>query len=280
MGIDFTCKSREQDELSFSQININSEDIVNLSKKIKNNKKDKICTLPFCSTLEVEALGGEVILGDEKVGPRVKSFAYETIEELKNIEDISLNQGRIKEFLDAIEKLRDENEIVCLNISGPFIIATSLTDPMTFYKALRKDRELVKKVLKIIEDNILRFVKEALKRGASIISFSDSVASEDIVGPFVYKDIVGVTILSVLERLGEIKNSQKFIIHICGKTSVSLESHGYIKSSLLRPKRTITYGQFIIKLINSTDNVKFIGHSCMKRSPNKVSSKVWKINLQ
>lgn len=280
MGIDFICKSREQDELSFSQVNINSEDIVKLSKKIKDHKKDNICTLPFCSTLEVEALGGKIILGDEKVGPRVKYFAYETIEELKDIEAINFNQGRIKEFLDSIEKLRDENEIVCFNISGPFTIATSLIDPMTFYKTLRKDRELVKKVLRIIEDNIVKFVKAALKRGASIISFSDSVASEDIVGPFVYKDVVGTSILSVFERLDEIKNSQKFIIHICGKTSVCLESHGYIRSSLLRPKRNITYGQFIINLINNTDKVKFIGHSCIKRSPNKVSFKVWKINLQ
>lgn len=286
--INFVCKNNNEDEIPqkiiklkknlFPQVHTNSCDMANLSKEIKEYKKDDICILPFCSTVEVEALGGKVNLGNEKVGPRVKDFAYKNIDELKNLKNINLTNGRIKELLDAIEILAKEDEIVALNISGPFTIATSLIDPMIFYKAIRKDEETIKQILKKIEKNIIIFLGKALEKGVSIISFSDSVASVDIVGPYVYKNIVGDVILDVLKGIEEFKRISNFIVHICAKTSIPLESYGFIRSTPIKLENKMTYGQAMINIIQNKNDIFFIGHSCMKKTPSKLkNSKVWKI---
>ncbi len=289
-GMTFICKSIDENEIpkeivenrnfSFPKVHTNSKDISNLSKQIKNHKKDVICIIPFCSTVEVEALGGVINLGDQRIGPRVNCFSYNTLEELKNMRDINLIDKRIKEVLDSIEILSEGNEIVSLNVAGPFMILTSLIDPLIFYKAIRKDRDSVKEVLDIVEDNIIKYIREALKSGAKIISFGDSVGTVDIVGPKVYKDIVGDTMLNVLKRIEKLEDFKGAIVHLCGKTSVSLEKYGFITSKPLEFKEDLTYGQALIEIINNKKDIKFVGHSCMKKTPIQLkNSKVWEINL-
>ena len=286
-GINFVCKIQGDDKaiketikstrFSFPKAHTNSNDIAELSKEVKKHDKNTICVVPFCSTVEVEALGAKVNLGDEKIGPRVNSFAYESIEQLSKIEKINLEEGRIKEVLDSIEKLNNEGEIVTLNVSGPFIIITSLVDPMIFYKAVRKNKELVDKVITMIEDNIINYVKEGIRRGAKIISYEDSVGSVEIVGPKVYRDLTGKVTSEVLKKIGEFDN---IVVHICGKTSVALEKYEFAKSTPVKLKEDVTYGQAIIDIIKKQKDIKFIGHSCMKRTPDKLKNNiVWKIDL-
>lgn len=285
-GITFRCVSTYENEIpveiierkkeSFSKVHTKSDEIANLAKEIKNYNKDSICTVPFCSTVEVEALGGIVNLGDERIGPRINEFAYENIEELKNMKPINLNRGRIKEVLSSIEILSKEGEVVALNIAGPFMILTSLIDPMIFYKSIRKDKESVKEIIELIENSIVEYIKQAVKKGVKIISFSDSVGTEEIVGPHVYKDLAGVTVLNILEKIKQLKELREFIVHICGKTSVSLEKYGFVKSKSLLIEEDITYGEAIIDLINNREDIKIIGHSCMKRTPNKLNkTQIW-----
>src|SRR3712207_7159909 len=47
-------------------------------------------------------------------------YLFNSIDELENIKEIDLNNGRIKEVLDAIEKLARQGENVILNVEGPF----------------------------------------------------------------------------------------------------------------------------------------------------------------
>lgn len=288
-GMTFRCISTDENEIPqeimerkielFPKVHIDSDEMAKLSKEIKNYKQDTICTVPFCSTVEAEALGGLVNLGDGRIGPRINKYVYDNIEELKNMKTIDLKKGRIKVVLDSIEKLTKEGEVVALNVAGPFMIITSLIDPMTFYKSIRKDKEAVKESLKLIEDNTIEYIKEALKRGVKIISFSDSVGAEEIVGPRVYKDLAGVASMDTLKRIKELKEFNQALVHICGKTSVSLEKHGFIRLDPLTVEEDMTYGEAIIDLIDTRENIKFIGHSCMKKTPNKLkSSKIWCIS--
>jgi len=61
-----------------------------LSKEIKNNNKDVFCKVPFCSTVEAEAFGGDIKLGDEKNGPRVNKYIL---------------SSTLKDFLFQLQKL-------------------------------------------------------------------------------------------------------------------------------------------------------------------------------
>ncbi len=86
---------------------------------------------------------------------------------------------------------------------GSFTIITSLVDSRIFYKAMRKNKEMVYDFLKIIEDNIIKYMEEGIARGAKIISYADPVGgAKDIVGPKVYKDFSGKSSYNILKKYG------------------------------------------------------------------------------
>jgi len=249
-----------------------------LSKELKNYKKDSICRVPFCVTVEAEALGGNIKLGDMKNGPRVESYAFATIEELENIKDINFNSGRIKEVLEAVEKLSNEGECVALSVEGPFTILSSIIDPMIFYKGTRKNKEKIDEFLKVLENNVVSYIIEGIKRGAKIISYGDPVGSLDIVGPKIYQQYSGKISYNILKRVEP--HLDNAIIHLCGKTSTAFEKYGLSVSKGIEFDKEMTYGNAINKILHDMKNVNFIGNACIKRTPFIMKNPVvWEIKL-
>lgn len=289
-GINFVCAGRDELEIPreiveqggfhFPDLHSDSQEMARLALAIKLNKRNSICMLPFCLTVEAEALGARVNLGNASSGPRISSYSYESIEQLKDLKMVDFNSGRIKSVLDAVETLTQSGEVVALNVSGPFTLITSILDPMVLYKAVKKNREAIDDVLSIIEEIMLRYILEAVKRGARIISYADVVGTADMVGPKMYKDIAGIASLNLLKRLQTSDELDGCIVHICGKTSVSLEKHGFARSYPIEVSSNQTYGQAIAELLNKSEGSRFIGHNCMKRTVNKLKDNtVWRIKF-
>lgn len=261
----------------FPNLHTNCKDIAYISKKLKEYRSDSICKLPFCTTVEAESMGANINLGDEKNCPRIKSYEYNNLEELKNIKEIDLHNGRIKEVLDSIDILNKQGEIVTLNVCGPFTIMSLLIDPKYFYKGIKKNRDLVNNVMKIIEDNIVRYIVEGFKKGAKIISYSDPVGDVDIVGPRVYKDVLAETTINIIKRIEH--ELDDIVIHLCGKTSTALYNLGFCELQEVKYDEKLTYGESICSLLDYK-GVKIIGHNCMKKTPYKINnSLIYNINL-
>lgn len=289
-GINFVCTGRDELEIpqeiveqggfNFPDVHNNSQEMARLALAIKHNKQNSICMLPFCLTVEAEALGARVNLGNASSGPRISLYSYASIGELKDLKTINFDRGRIKAVLDAVENLSKSGEFVALNVSGPFTVMTSLIDPMAFYKAINKNPEAINDVLRIIEENILGYINEAIKRGAQIISYADAVGTADIVGPRIYTKFSGEASLSLLKKIQNKTALDDFLVHICGKTSVSLEKHGYVKSFPIHLNPNKTYGESMIELLQNSDTTRFIGHYCMKRTPYRLKKPVaWGIEI-
>ena len=286
--VDFVCVSDQLEEipdsivkmtgLNFPEVHTKADYLATLSMEMKKYKKDNLCRLPFCNTVEVEALGGNIKLGDAKTGPRVESYAYSSIDELLEMGDIDFTSGRIREVLKAVEILSGTGELVVLNVEGPFTIITSLIDSRVFYKAIRKNKEIVNNVLTILEDNIVKYIKEGVKRGAKIISYGDPVGALDIVGPKVYREYSGKFSYNILKRVeNEIGSS---ILHICGKTSTVFQNMGLIETRPIKLKEDITYGESIDYILKNRSDVRIIGHNCIKKTPLKLkNSIVWNIKI-
>ncbi|MBB6218555.1 uroporphyrinogen-III decarboxylase [Anaerosolibacter carboniphilus] len=269
----------EQTGIRFPEAHLDQKQMMILAKELKKYKKDQIVRIPFCVTVEAEALGGQIKLGDDKIGPRVDQYLFSAIEELEGIKEIDLNTGRIKEVLDAVEGLSVENETVALNVEGPFTIISSLIDPMIFYKGIRKNKELIDKFMKVIEDNIVEYILAGIKRGAKIISYGDPVGSLDIVGPKVYQEISGRTTYNVLKRIEPFLSGR--IVHLCGKTSTAFDKLGFSESHPIEMNEELTYGEAILQLMKDNQGIQFIGHACIKKTPFKMKkSIVWNICLK
>lgn len=252
--------------LKFPDLHTNSKDIAYVSQNLKLYKNDSICKVPFCTTVEAEAMGANIKLGDEKNCPRISNYAYKDINELLDIEDINLQRGRIKEVLDSISILKNKGEIVVLNVCGPFTILSLLIDSKYIYKALRKDKSTVENILNKIENNIVKYVKKAIENKVDIISYSDPMSSIEIVGPKVYKEIVGNTTIRTLEKLDN--SIESSVIHLCGKVSTSLQSYKNLEVEEISYNLDLRYGEAIYNLLETKNkNNIFIGHNCMKKTP-------------
>lgn len=252
--------------LKFPDLHTNSKDIAYVSQNLKLYKNDSICKVPFCTTVEAEAMGANIKLGDEKNCPRISNYSYKDINELLDIEDISLERGRIKEVLDSISILKNKGEIVVLNVCGPFTILSLLIDSKYIYKALRKDKSTVENILNKIENNIVKYVKKAIENKVDIISYSDPMSSIEIVGPKVYKEIVGNTTIRTLEKLDN--SIESSVIHLCGKVSTSLQSYKNLEVEEISYNLDLRYGEAIYNLLETKNkNNIFIGHNCMKKTP-------------
>jgi uroporphyrinogen-III decarboxylase len=265
-------------QLKFPDIHNNSNEMAKLSIEFKKYNKDLLCRVPFCVTVEAEALGADIKLGDEKIGPRVDKYAFNNLEELKHIKEIEFTKGRIKQVLEAVESLNRQGEITILNVAGPMTIISSLMDPVVFYKGIRKNREIIDDFVKFIENSIVKYILEGIKRGASIISYGDPAGDFDIVGPKIYVEISGKATCNILKAVKQSLNHG--IIHICGKTSTALEKTGFIQSESIVYDNQLTYGAALIDLLEKRKELRFIGHMCIKRTPFKMkNSNIWNIEV-
>ena len=246
--------------ISYEESNKNAHEMAILAKALKEYKNEKYCKLPLCHTVEAEAFGSTVIF-DQKVGNRIEKYKINDINLFEDISEIDLKKGRIAEVLRAINILKKNEENVILNITGPFSVATSVMDSQLFYRAVRKDREKINRLLEIIENSIVKLILEGVKQGVDFISFADPVGTMDIVGPKIYKDISGQSTYNILKRVES--RLGRTIIHICGKTSTSLEAVGLIEIERIKAEGQ-DYLDIIKKIKGEQKDIKFIGHWCLK----------------
>lgn len=264
--------------ITFPEAHKDKNQMAVLAKEIRAYKNDTVVRIPFCVTVEAEALGGDIQLGDAKIGPRVRGYRFENVEEMQQMSEMNLESGRIKEVLDCVELLRNQGEVVALNVEGPFTIISSLIDPMYFYKGIRKNKEAALNIIKVIEDSIVNYILEGLKRGASIISYGDPVGAMDIVGPKIYEELSGKSSYNILKRVEQ--HLDGAVVHICGKTSVAFVKLGFAETVPVEFPEDMKYGEAINIAINEKKDIKFIGHRCIKKSPFMLGNKVlWSIKL-
>ncbi|MBU5257337.1 uroporphyrinogen decarboxylase family protein [Tissierella praeacuta] len=250
----------EELNLSFEEANNHGYKMATLSKSIKEHNGKTYCRLPFCHTVEAEALGSTVIF-DEKVGNRIGKYGISQIDEMENISKIDLNKGRISKVLEAISILKREGERVILDVTGPISIVTSIMDSKLFYRTIRKDKNKAIKLLEVIEDSIIEFILGGIEQGADIISFADPTGTIDIVGPKMYEEIGGRSVYNIMKMIESKLNSS--IIHLCGKTSTSLEYIGLLETEEIEVEGK-NYFEMIDNIRKERKDITFIGHWCLK----------------
>ena len=247
-------------QLNFPDAYKYHDTMVLISKALRKYDNAPFCKLPFCHTVEGEAMGGVINYGDEKIGPRAKEYICKTAEELLNLPSINFNEGRIKEVLKACSDLRKEGENVVLQISGPFTILNVLMDARYIFKIFRKEPEKMQEIFDKFQEEILKFIEEGQKAGANLISFADSSGSLKILGPKMMKESVERFTYPFLKKAEKIINEDTVLL-LCPKTTLALL--GTDKATLydIELSRTMKYGEGCIEAIGKT---KILGQMCIK----------------
>jgi uroporphyrinogen decarboxylase len=166
-----------------------------------------------------ETLGSKVTFPDSST-PFVHDFA---LKEKKNINSLEppdpVKSKRFAVILEAIEILIEKigHEVpVSASIAGPLSTASNLRGAENLMKDLYRDPEFVHRLLKLIVDATVPFMKEVIKRGGRC-GLGEPVASGSLISPVQFKEFV-FPYLKILS--GEIKNASGIApqLHICGNT--------------------------------------------------------------
>lgn len=175
--------------------------------------------VPFCMTIEVEGMGAEVDLGNTKFEPRVVSYVLDTVSDYNKLKQLDTNMGRAKVSIDVISRLKSKNEGVPVigNLSGPISVASSLMEPVVFYKELRRKKEEAHKFMDLVTDQIMAFGKGQIEAGADVIAISDPSGTGEILGPDYFDEFAVEYLNKLIDGLHEINKEIPIIVHICGQ---------------------------------------------------------------
>jgi [methyl-Co(III) methanol-specific corrinoid protein]:coenzyme M methyltransferase len=173
--------------------------------------------VPFCMTIEPEALGSEVDYGTLRSEPKIAREAFPAAKDaafgpLGAIE----KNPRAAAVLGALSRLSKQHpDIPAIgSITGPISSAGSLVDPMVFLKELRRDREGAHRLLDHVTAELIRWAALMAEAGATVISIADPTASGEILGPKLFEEYAlhYINLLAAsIHKLGV-----PVIVHICG----------------------------------------------------------------
>lgn len=236
------------------------ETMADIAKSLKNHDGANFCELPFCHTVEAEAMGGHVNFGNALVGPRAKEYICTDLEEILELPEIEYSKGRIHEVLLACQALRQQGENVVLEVAGPFTILNVLIDARYVFKGMRKKPDIMKKVYEKFEKELLNYIKEAQKYGVNLISYADSSGGVNILGPKIAEQVVEQFTYPFLKQVESIVGDETLIL-LCPKTTLSLIGTERAEFVDIDLSEVMKYGEGCVKLIGRE---KFAGQMCIK----------------
>jgi len=166
-----------------------------------------------------EALGSKLIF-PEHGAPYVREYAIKDISDLeKLIVPDPIKAGRFSFVLETAEKLVEKfgDEIpVSVEVPGPFTSAGNLMNIGRFLRDTRKNPEFVHRVLRLVTDTIIAFIKEAAKFDVSI-GIAEPSASGTLISQDMFRKFTQPYLKEIVDATKALGKSSPYL-HICGNT--------------------------------------------------------------
>jgi len=212
--------------------------------------------VPYCMTVEAEGMGADIALGGRQREPHVMSYPMAGLDDFNVLRPFDPAQGRALVCAEAIEQLKKTTSSlpIIANLSGPVSLATSIADPMLYYRAFHRNKEAVHRLNDFCTEVALRLGDAWVDAGADLICIADPSATGDLIGPRGFEEFV----IPYLDRLSEhFQNRRKVpvIVHICGDIgsfkelpsklaakAVSVDSQVSIRNLQQQAKGKVTMG--------------------------------------
>jgi MtaA/CmuA family methyltransferase len=173
--------------------------------------------VPFCMTVEAEAMGAQVDLGSLEHEPRVVAYAMAQLAELDKLAPLDPARGRAGVCCEAVRILKQlaPGVPVIANLTGPVSLATSLIDPLLYYRALRLDKEAAHRLTLLSTESAITFGDALIEAGADVICIADPSATGELIGGKAFAEFVLPYLNLMTEHFKE-RFGIPSIVHICG----------------------------------------------------------------
>ncbi len=192
--------------------------------------------VPFCMTVEAEALGCRVDMGTETVLPHV---AVECLTDPARAGDLPEfnpgRSGRAPVVLEAIERLKSVagDAPVLGGVLGPVTLAAMVMDAGLFLRLTRRDPAAAEKLIAALEPVVVRFALAQHAAGADCVTVAEPSATGEVLGGKHFEKLAAPAIGRVLRALRE--GGASPILHICGDLRPILPQVALIARSLAAP---------------------------------------------
>lgn len=174
--------------------------------------------IPFCMTVEAEALGSDVDMGTLQCEPKIAREIFPSVTQAVYREPGAIVRSRRAETVfNAINKLshRQPDIPVIGSITGPLSTAASVVDPMRFLKELRKEKESAHRFVDYVTDQLIEYARYMADNGAKVISIADPTATGEILGPKMFGEYAVPYINKLTDAVHDM--GVPVIVHICGR---------------------------------------------------------------
>ncbi len=223
----------EQEAIDFYKAHHDPVLMANLAERVVKQECFENYGVPFCMTIEAEGFGAEVTFGTNTVEPHVIKYKITSVDQWRTLPMIDHRKGRSAVVLEAIKLLKARNTSVPIigNITGPISTASSVMEPVDFYKELRKKNEEAHAYMNLVTESLIEFALLQIESGADIIAISDPSGTGEILGPKFFNEFA----VPYLNRIVEAVNDKGIptIIHICGQMKNVYKEVNQIKSNAL-----------------------------------------------
>ncbi len=219
--------------IDFSKAHSNAQTMADLATAVYEKGCFENYGVPFCMTIESEEFGAIVNMGSNIYEPHVVEYAIASVKEWTKLHEINFQEGRAKVVIDAIKllKAKGSNVPIIGNLTGPISTASSVMEPVVFYKELRKNNEEAHKYVDYVTDQLILFAKKQIEAGADIIAISDPSGTGEILGPKLFEEFAVKYINKLVSAIQEVQG--KTIVHICGQMKNVYKEVNKIKSDVL-----------------------------------------------
>lgn len=248
--------------LAFPGLHTDSAALASLARGIRESNGAVLCTLPFCCTVEAEALGASIRLGDAAVGPRAQAPVCSSLRAVLRLPPLTTAAGRMGQVLRACALLSGAGDPVALEISGPLTILNWLMELAVVLREWRRDAALMAEVLARLQDELAGYALAAAKAGVSVLGYADPTGTLSILGPKRFAFVADRFVLPLLGRL-QADIGGKAAVHVCPKIAHALVSEGRAHWQDLPLGRPMAYGQGCLAAGKSGLS---LGEACLKNT--------------
>jgi [methyl-Co(III) methanol-specific corrinoid protein]:coenzyme M methyltransferase len=199
--------------------------MADLARDVSENTGFENFGVPFCMTIEPEALGSEVDYGTLQCEPKIAKEAFPSVNNAVLGPPGTIEKNpRAAAVLGSISALSKKHPDIPVigSISGPVSTAGSLVEPMVFLKELRREREGAHRLMESVTAELIRWAALMVEAGATVINIADPTASAEILGPKLFAEYALHYINQIVASVHKL--GVPVIVHICGDVRTAKQS--------------------------------------------------------
>ncbi len=172
--------------------------------------------IPFCLTVQAEAMGCPVDMGKGDRPPTVVAHSQAQIDQVA-LPPGYLDRGRIPMVIRATELLRSRypDLPVMVGMEGPFTLAGHLVGIERLMLMTIRQRETVMNVVDICTKASVEYARALIDAGADVIVPCDPSASPELMSPKDFSSMVKPKLQELAQAIS--KRGGIGVLHICGR---------------------------------------------------------------